>query len=357
MTTLPEVAFDESGNTGADLLNRDQPVFALASTCLTSGQSEALLDLVRTHQTGEVKFSRLKRSPAGRMRLLKLVSAPSLTERQIKVSYVHKRFMVLAKMVDLLVEPLAYRDGLDFFKRGMNVAYSNLLYACLPVCWGAELTDQLLSDFTAVIYERTPAAIRSFYSTAVALYERSSDQEVASLLAPLIASQVLIDDMLEGSDASALDPAIPAFVLQCALWGAELGERFSLIHDDSKPIFQNQASLEDLMSRGEPEETIGYGSRRFQFPLRSTAIRFGKSHLDARLQIADLFAGAGVQWIQGFGAPEGQRSLHNELDSAGMGRFTANSIWPTSDISPDLSVANEINAIDHMAAFLGNHRR
>ena len=90
-----EVAFDESGNTGADLLNPQQPVFALASTSLTRVEAELVLDRIRTPQTKEFKFLRLRRNDAGRRRILQFLSAPELTPETARTTYFHKRFMVV----------------------------------------------------------------------------------------------------------------------------------------------------------------------------------------------------------------------------------------------------------------------
>ncbi len=53
------IAFDESGNTGSDLLDKEQPVFVLASVKLTAGQAKELKSIFKTNSS-ELKFNRLK---------------------------------------------------------------------------------------------------------------------------------------------------------------------------------------------------------------------------------------------------------------------------------------------------------
>jgi hypothetical protein len=48
---------DEAGNTGANLLDPDQPFFLLASNDFSSSEADALLEHVRSGQGGEPKFS------------------------------------------------------------------------------------------------------------------------------------------------------------------------------------------------------------------------------------------------------------------------------------------------------------
>lgn len=53
---------DESGNTGVDLLNVDQPVFALASTNLGSGGAAALVRPLLRQKQVEAKYTKLRQS-------------------------------------------------------------------------------------------------------------------------------------------------------------------------------------------------------------------------------------------------------------------------------------------------------
>lgn len=120
------VAFDESGNTGADLLNQDQPVFSLASTSISSDLAHHLLGITRTAQTREVKFVRLKKTATGRRRIVELLSAPELNGDNVRTTFFHKRFMVFTKIVYILIETVAHEDDIDLYKDGANIAMSHL---------------------------------------------------------------------------------------------------------------------------------------------------------------------------------------------------------------------------------------
>ncbi len=112
MSDIP-IAFDESGNTGADLLNTDQSVFVLASVCYTEEEAHQLLDLVFTPQTREAKFKRLKKSRAGERRVISFLQSEFVTAERVKINVFHKRYMVVTKIVDILIETIAHRDGID----------------------------------------------------------------------------------------------------------------------------------------------------------------------------------------------------------------------------------------------------
>jgi hypothetical protein len=354
-----EVVFDEAGNTGADLLNSDQPVFSLASVLLTQAEADQILSPIRTPQTGELKFSRLKRSDFGRRRLIELLTSPALNSENVALSLFHKRFAAIAKVVDLLIEPLAHRDGHDFFKQGFNLSYCNLLFVCLPVYFGVDSVDRLLAAFINMFRQRTTASVGSFYAIAHDLFDEHSGSEIAGPFAPVVASERMIGEILRYNDKLALDPAIPAFFQQCATWGERLGGPFRVVHDDSKPIFQDKEALESLMAPGEEGQRIGYDRRTFVFPLRAEGIRFAPSAGDPRLQVADLIASSAAHWAASRIPPTRQTTFTEELAAARLDRFLVDGIWPTSAISPaELGTEGEggIDALEHMTEFLSKKR-
>lgn|SRR3982751_5498810 len=366
---LPEIAFDDSGNTGSKLLDPDQPVFVLASVSLSRTQAEKILEGIRTDQTRELKFTKLKKRESGRQRILRVIASPELTSDNTKTYFVHKRFMVVSKMIDtLIVESFHYEAGFDAYKDGINVALNNYHFHCMPIFCGQNWTETLLHRFVDMFRYRTPESVQRFYSAARTLCEISTSREYAKLLIPLLASERIIGEILSRSDKNSLDPAIPAIFAHCVNWGEHFGGAFSLVHDESKPISQVKTTLEAFFSRGEEEHKIGYGHRSFVFPLRvSGGLRFARSENDARVQVADLVAGASAKWASGFiASPRSQ----DEDFSAAIGRsdivrfFSGNQtggVWPINTPEQLRAIRAEYtggtNAIDHITEFLAVHRK
>ena len=356
---MHEVAFDETGNTGADLLRSEQPVFALASVSLSRNEADEIISGIRAAQTREVKFKRLRKSESGRLRIVKVLSSPKLTVDNVIVTIVHKRFMAVAKIVDLLFETVFYRAGADLYKDGANIALSNLLFNSMPVVFGEDWTEMFLCRFVEMIRYRTLKSVQRFYGIVRILCAISKSREYVELLAPILASEQIVEHILANSDKNSLDPAISDFVRHCTVWGERFGEAFDIVHDASKPVFQEKSALESLMSRGEEEHLIGYDRRRFVFPLRAKGIQFGRSEDDPRLQVADLVAGACANWLASFISPGKHQEFCKEIETADVGRFLINAIWPTGDIYPQelgTEYTGGINAPDHIAEFLRRHR-
>jgi hypothetical protein len=114
----PIVYFDESGNTGPDLLNEDQPIFTLASVCIPQTVAKELVDLFQPSQFNELKFASLKKSARHMSNVLRLLQSDDVNENTVKVYAVHKRYMLTAKIVDVFYEPQFRQLGIDLYERG-----------------------------------------------------------------------------------------------------------------------------------------------------------------------------------------------------------------------------------------------
>jgi len=355
----PVVAIDESGNTGSDLLSLSQPIFALASTAISVAKAEGLIDHIRTPQTQEIKFTKLKKTPAGRRRILEFLRSEELTPTNVKITLFHKRFMIITKVVDLLVETMAHGDGIDLYRDGANIALANLHFFCMPVFCGRERTEAFFRSFLSMIRERTSGAVVRFYETAWALYDSSNDAQYATTLSAILYSQKSIQHILANIDKNDLDPAIPALFDHCVFWGDQFGGPFHLLHDESNTILQEKGSFERFMSRGEQERLIGYDRRKFAFPLRARQLRFARSADDARLQVVDMIASAGTYWLGGLITTPSHKEFWEEISTGVLKDLVLGALWPVPVVTPEgleTRYTGGINAVDHMADFLRNYR-
>lgn len=350
----PEIYFDEAGNTGAALLDPHQPVFVLASADFTHKESNELLDLVRTAQTQEVKFTALKKSEAGKRRLIQFLRSPLLTPERVKVSITHKRYMAMCKAVDLIVETLAYQDGIDLYERGANIAIANLHYYVTPVLCGEDRFNSFLAAFVQMVRTPTPATKDAFFTSAWALHENCTEPRHKSSFAPYLVAENKIDDILDGVNYIALDPAIGSVFHQLTVWGMQLGQEFLAIHDESKPVAAEQATLAAMMQPDVSPTLIGYDRRKFEFPLRARKLDFADSRSLPQLQVVDLLAGA-VSYFASTIARGTRDELTEQLDQAEIERFTIHSLWPSPHVTPQMLGTEEtggVNPTDFMVDVL-----
>lgn len=129
---------DESGYTGFDLLNHDQP-FQGATTIAIDDIEAARL--IREHfpklQAPELKYRALSRRPGNHPRLLGLMR-DILSQYKCVTHVCDKRFMLLLKFLDYAVEPFYYERGIDFYADGQNYSLASILYYIGPQLLGRQ---------------------------------------------------------------------------------------------------------------------------------------------------------------------------------------------------------------------------
>ncbi|MDK1383680.1 hypothetical protein QN078_25360, partial [Ralstonia nicotianae] len=175
---------DEHGNTGERLLDPVQPIFSLASNDYTDDEAKRLATGLLSQGAPEAKFKTLKKTPAGRDRLKRFLTDSAVTSDHIAVFLIHKRYMVFAKLVDILMETALHAKGFDLYKRGANLATTNFLYYCTPAfCRAAEI-DAVLESFVEVIRHRDKKNIIKYITAGHALLASCSDDQTRDFLAP-----------------------------------------------------------------------------------------------------------------------------------------------------------------------------
>lgn len=76
---MNKIYFDEAGNTGADLLNKDQNIFILCSNSYTKEETEEFIKLFKNKS--ELHFVKLKKSEEGRKSIINFLNHPLISEK------------------------------------------------------------------------------------------------------------------------------------------------------------------------------------------------------------------------------------------------------------------------------------
>lgn len=297
-TGLPIISFDESGNTGPDLLNETQPIFALASVCLSEEAAGSILAPLHG-EADEKKFSDLRHDPQLREGLLEVLAAAARSSGAVRVSLFHKPYATVAKMVDLLMEPGFYRRGLagQWQTDGSALRWPTTLYEQGPAQLG-EKWDRLLRAFVLAVRRPSPARTGEVADLIETCLQMEPDDRVGF---PLEVMQEELGGAL-GSlyDAKGrpykhavdpLDPAIAALVEHLDHWGQVVGV-FDAYHDESESLRKVLPHVERLCDQSvDPFEVVGL-DRAAQFPLKARRILLVDSKTSLGVQVADLLAGA-----------------------------------------------------------------
>lgn len=290
------LSYDESGNTGGDLLESGQPVYVVASTSLDDDQAQELLEQSGLAGGTEAHFKKLRRRQTGQKRILDLLER--LPEGSAQASVIDKRFMTVAKIVDDLVETAFHRDGVNLYAGGGHVSLTNLMYFTLPVFHPEEF-ESLLDRFVALRRRRSPQDIERFFATCRRI-RKASDEGVISAVFRAIES--LRDEVAEivDLDAYPLDPCLTAFLALTSSWTATgPTDRTVTVHYDATPVMQAQQDLlAQLCDQTRAPRLIGAGERAYTLPLPVDEIRFVPSDEHAAVQVADLVASSIAFWVR-----------------------------------------------------------
>lgn len=285
------VYVDESGFTGGDLLNADQPFMALSAVFIGDDEAKELCDKhFAGVQAPELKHAALVRRAGYHPALLAAQS--ECLNKYGAVSYVvDKRYMCVLKLLDDCVEPACFADGIDFYADGSHLGLASLLTVTAPVFWGKARFDELLLLYQAAVRDKTNAAIDALSNCA----EKLTKLELGGYLLPLAARHPAIISELRGEGSSDIAPSLLFGLLSKLEEYTTAG--YELVHDPSPGMRAFHGMLEVL--RKAPPQNFHVSSLcQIRYPLKLSAVREGDSKQHRGLQLADLLAGGIVTAVR-----------------------------------------------------------
>ncbi len=101
---------------------------------------------------GEPKHTRLSKYPRGRAILKSAFEA--LTEDSVKVFIADKKFMTIAKIIDLGIEPLIFAAGYNMHAYESARTLAHMVAIIGPVVGGSRKFDKVLDTFVAFVLQR-----------------------------------------------------------------------------------------------------------------------------------------------------------------------------------------------------------
>jgi len=287
---LPVVYADETHNTGENLLDDDQPVFAVGGVHLADDLVLEVVERVkrtRPRGAGEPKYQTLSRRPVSRELLLSVLS--ELPNGAAKVVIANKRYMTICKIIDLMAEPMMYEAGYNMLADGSAKSLANLVFFFGPRPGNTDMFDAMLHAFINVMrtglagVERYASATESYLATLPP--EEREDFRFALLPSkPMLVR--LVAERVNGSHLDTLDPAMPTVVVLCDAFHAQLGP-FDLVHDESKVIERGVPLLLNMDKLPDPRDPANKSPTS---PAKT--IKLAESKDIPQLQIVDWIAGA-----------------------------------------------------------------
>lgn len=283
---MDSVFLDESGYTGADLLNADQTVQVVAAVRISLERARHIVDEhFGDTKAAELKLTSLIRRPKRRAALVRAIQ--TLTDDLGAVGYVVcKRYMLWLRLLDDCLEPFCHARGIPFYENGWNRSFASVLFLTTDALWGSECTQTLLHAYQAASRSKSDVDIAAFVAAFQTLRGRDYEEffrhamngdpgmieEIKSPNTTLDISYLMVNGIISWLEERTDGP-------------------YEVVHDNNKAI---KASLEQFADLAAIEETAKFKVSTVtgaSFPLKFAGTRLADSKDDLRIQLADLFAG------------------------------------------------------------------
>ena len=285
---------DESGYTGFDLLNVDQPFQGATAIAIDDDDAARL---IKEHfprlQAEELKYSSLTRRSSNHPRILGL-------QRDVLagykcVSYVcDKRYLLLLMLLDYGAEPFYFERGLNFYEDGQNYSLASLLYYVGPTLLGRNAFEGLLAAFQRAMKEKTLDSL----SDLVNATRMTNWQELPEALGPL--ARYADPDCLNAIATPGVTTDAAFVVLQSLISRMEelVSGPYRVEHDRSKNLLTYHELLQRYINHDQTAEFKQSEIARIKFPLKLQSVTQIDSVSSPAVQIADVMIGATIEAVK-----------------------------------------------------------
>lgn len=327
----PVVHIDESGNSGENLFDPEQPVFVLAAAHIAESEATRLASSL-AGGADEAHYTKLRKRASGQRRILDFIRDPALDATSVRASVHHKPYMAQAKFVDLLFEPVAHAAGRDLYADDGALELSFIFYTmgrqASPTYW-----DRMMSAFVEFVWRPSAATAVALVDLMELATDESGDHPVGELLAMIPRDPLLLlawHGRAPGEQsADALDPALSAAVEQVRWWGERLGP-FLLVYDESRLMGRWSARLQALSDPAVAAEYVVTPTNRMS-ALALAGLAPATSHDSPQVQVADVVAGAVADLLRAVVRDGDLGEWHLKLRAAKVLRFVDHFVWPPDE--------------------------
>ena len=346
------IYFDEAGNSGSNLLDLNQPVYLLLSHNFNVEETEEILKPLKlVSQAAELHFTKVRKYQRLRTELLKCLNHPLIQPDRVCYYVAHKQFMIAIHLVDQLIEPVLHSQGIDIYQYGSNLSTANMLHIFGIMIWDQTKYKEICGWFVKWMRSSAREDCLGFYRSVHDLRSKLS-REDGMLLDLIMASTQHLDTIVPSLNKYTLDATLSCFNAHCQFWAEHYKKPFDIVFDRSKQI-EYWKDLIAFLTENLPEGEVGYGSRKYKYPLLISNLEMNDSHESPQLQLADLFASSlnylFINWSNGqedrFASEIDGSLLHKNAEEKKM--------WPATDVTPDalnMTDGSGINPLDFIAA-------
>ena len=322
-TRFIEIACDESGFSGSNLLDPETEVFAHASVELTvelARECVATVQAESRYSATEYKSNQLLRKQQ-RPLLEWLLGATGPLDGKAQVHLTDKPFFLVNRLVELFLGDFSYASMTSLDQDSESKGLALTLHRHAAATFGSDRWRALLQTFIVMLRTKRQRELDTsadaFFHSLDRLQSTDAPAEITEIVQLLRQARPRVTSLpTRIQDYWAvfppLEPLIPA-VIEAALHWGDASRSVVIVHDEQSALTANRvAQINNLLTT------------RTAAVDRPLTVRRVDSRTDPRIQVADFLAGAArriaTAELQGQGDPTLTELIRPYI--------TPNSIWP-----------------------------
>lgn len=335
MPPITDVYFDESGFTGAALLDPAQPHFVIASSIIDNATASGILKAAfPNYQGDEYKFKNIWDRARSRARLVEFCRLVGELSSSLFVWQIDKKFCVLVKMIDFLMEPIAHAAGYNFYADAYAYRTANYSHFGLKHIGSPELYDATVNAYYEFARDPSEKSLRRLRQR-LSLMEKSAPEETRYFFSACLKGARLFHKFNNiETFKETLEIYLTSMLSSVSYWAELLPNKLRLFHDQSNAFFSQKEIWDAIISPNVPNQLhpVANGPAiHFPLPVIGTVGCDSKSR--SAIQLCDIVAGLTAKY-QTENQPPQIEELFREIFSTRFADVPMNGIAPGTDF-PD----------------------
>ena len=287
---MERIYMDESGYTGYDLLNTQQPFQGASSVNINEESAKALIDeYFPRNRAQELKHKSLSRRENNWDALLGIQNR--LLKDHMGFTYIcDKRYLLILMFLDSCVEPFFNDQGMDFYEDGHNYALGSVLYYTAPTLWGSENFEGLLSLFQQANRSKSDVGIQALAVKAKFLLGR----EMSENLFPIATEYQSCVREIKEPDTNT-DAALVILLSLITHIEKYIFSSYEIVHDTSNNLCRYNEIINWFINMDDTKVFKGTAKTSLSFPLKLSAVKQADSRNSLGVQLTDILIGGAIE--------------------------------------------------------------
>lgn len=340
-----DLFFDESGFTGSNLLDEQQPIFSVASSNIKEEKAEQILRSSFPNYKGkEFKFTNIWRSNS-KDKLIDFIEHEINEPHKTFAYTIDKKFAVLTKISDFLIEPAITNAGYDFYDDGFCWKYTNYIYFGFTNFGFVKLLNSILYCYQNFSRSPNQDSLKNL-QTQLAIMCQSIEGEVQIFLKQMHLGAILFEKFNNlDTFSSSNDLQLTTILALIASWRQKYDEDFNVYHDNSSNFFRKKELWEKITNPNVPKQKHKLGDGSYvEFPLRVISSTGIDSVNNFSVQYCDVIAGLVCKCFS-LPTSKDEEIIISKIKDKGILDMICNGIVP-SPIFPDKIPPKPLNGPD-----------